>query len=66
MKLIVNGKENVINEMTFLGSFIGKHCPCPERVIVELNGQIVKRDNWENHVLKENDRLELITFVGGG
>jgi hypothetical protein len=28
--------------------------------------QIVKQDNWDNYILKDGDKLELLDFVGGG
>jgi sulfur carrier protein len=27
---------------------------------------IVKKDDWSNFILKKDDRLELLQFVGGG
>lgn len=38
----------------------------PETIVVEYNGVIINRDKWETVILKENDRLEIISFVGGG
>ena len=31
-----------------------------------VNMEIVKKDNWSNFIPKENDKLELLQFVGGG
>ncbi len=38
----------------------------PRTVAVERNGEIVRRDNWEITELLEEDKLEIIRFVGGG
>ncbi len=38
----------------------------PERVAVELNGDIVPRATFSERALKEGDRLEVVQFVGGG
>jgi thiamine biosynthesis protein ThiS len=38
----------------------------PSRIAVELNGEVVRRDNWAATVLSEEDRLEVVHFVGGG
>jgi sulfur carrier protein len=35
-------------------------------IIVELNGEIVSRENYENTPLTEGDRVEVVQFVGGG
>jgi hypothetical protein len=37
-----------------------------DRVAVELNRQIVPRDQWDKTSLSEGDRLEIVHFVGGG
>jgi len=33
---------------------------------VALNSVIVKKEKWDSHLLKEGDRLEFLSFVGGG
>jgi sulfur carrier protein len=38
----------------------------PERVILELNEAVIPRDRWTQIILMENDRLELVSLVGGG
>ena len=38
----------------------------PERVAVEMNRRIVKRDAWPTTVLEEGTTLEIVQFVGGG
>ena len=37
-----------------------------ERVVIELNKEIIKKDRYNSTSIKENDELEIITFVGGG
>ena len=36
------------------------------RVAVEVNGDIVPRDTHQDHALRDGDRIEIVTFVGGG
>ncbi len=38
----------------------------PVRVAVERNRDIVPRQSYANECLAEGDRLEIVTFVGGG
>ena len=38
----------------------------PARVAVELNGAIVPKAKYAETVVKENDTLEVVSFVGGG
>jgi thiamine biosynthesis protein ThiS len=37
-----------------------------DRVAVELNREIVPRDQWDRTQLADGDRLEIVHFVGGG
>lgn len=37
-----------------------------QRVAVELNGNIVKRSDFDKVVVKEDDSMEIVNFVGGG
>lgn len=38
----------------------------PRTVAVERNGAIVRRETWPDVKLEQEDRLEIIRFVGGG
>ena len=38
----------------------------PARIAIELNGTVIRRDQWPEIVLNEDDRLEIVHFVGGG
>lgn len=38
----------------------------PEKVVIELNTEIIRLENYYNTILKETDELEIISFVGGG
>lgn len=38
----------------------------PNRIVVELNGEIFQSTQFENLTLNENDRIEFIHFMGGG
>jgi sulfur carrier protein len=35
-------------------------------LVIELNRQIIKQDFWPTTELQEDDRLEMLSFVGGG
>lgn len=38
----------------------------PRLVAVEYNGEILHRQFWDETILQEGDRLEIVTIVGGG
>jgi len=67
MKLVVNGKESEFNtEFTVSELLFEQNVKMPEMVSVELNGQILKRSEFENTTLNEGDKVEFLYFMGGG
>ena len=69
MKISVNGKEEKIeleNENALLSStleFLGYK---QNTVVVELNDLIINSKKWDSEILKEGDKLEIVSIVGGG
>lgn len=37
-----------------------------DRVAVEVNGEIMRREGWASSAIQNGDRMELVHFVGGG
>lgn len=37
-----------------------------ERVVIELNRNILLKSHFKNTILKGDDKVEIVTFVGGG
>ncbi len=66
MKLKINGTESKMQDgITVLGLLKDLKIE-PERVAVEVNLQIVKKCNFNEHALKDGDSVEIVNFVGGG
>lgn len=65
MKLTVNGKLEETTASSLL-EFIHQKGISPEGIVVELNYNIVKKPDYQNIRLQEDDNLELLSFVGGG
>ncbi len=66
MILTINGRSKTIPDGASLQAAVASLCKSPDLVIAELNGTIIERARWAGTPLNANDRLELITFVGGG
>ena len=65
MNLTING-ENQISSAETLGALVERLGMKPDRVAIELNREIVPRDQWPQTPLHDGDRLEIVHFVGGG
>ena len=37
-----------------------------DRIAVEINGEIIKKSDYDNTVLNDGDKIEVVSFVGGG
>lgn len=66
MKITVNGQNKELSQAVNLKNIIETYCKNTQRVIAEVNGQIVKCSRWEQIVLNDGDTIELVSFVGGG
>jgi thiazole synthase len=65
MNLTVNGETQSSSAET-LGALVELLGMKPDRVAIELNREIVPRDQWQKTMLHDGDRLEIVHFVGGG
>jgi len=66
MKLMVNGEERECPAETTLAELIGDLGIKVKVMAAAVNMEVVRKDEWESRVLQENDRVELLHFVGGG
>ena len=65
MNITVNGKKEIVLTDT-IAAYIRDKGINPKALVVEHNGQVVVSDRWDQTPLGEGDRLELLSFVGGG
>jgi sulfur carrier protein len=66
MKLRVNGKEELAEDNIALLDYLLAKGINPAAVVVEHNYEVPKRENWKRLILKDNDNLEIVKFIGGG
>jgi len=65
MNLTINGELRSLPADT-LGSLLEHLSMKPDRVAIELNREIIPREEWPRTHLKDGDCLEIVQFVGGG
>lgn len=66
MKIIINGEEREFKDDATLQEILKELSLDGKVMAAALNMEIVKQTEWENCVLKDSDKLELLDFVGGG
>ncbi len=66
MTLTINGESREFNSISTLSDLVAQLGMKPDRVAVELNRELIRRDRWPETKLTEGDKLEIVHFVGGG
>ena len=63
--MIINGKKENLKDMTIKELLIS-HDLKEDHVVVEVNELIIEKSLYDNTILDQNSRIEIIAFVGGG
>lgn len=66
IEVIVNGEPQRVEEGKDLQCLIDELHIGDKVMAAAVNMEIVKKDRWSEHRLREGDRIELLHFVGGG
>lgn len=66
IQIRVNGEDKQAPSDCSLAALLVWLEVASERVAVELNKSIVRKRDWENTVVLDGARLEIVEFVGGG
>ena len=69
MKIKVNGKEKTLtlkDEEALLSSTLEFFGYSSNSIVVEVNDLIINSTKWGDEILKDGDRLEIVSIVGGG
>ncbi len=66
MNILVNGKPREVPEGTTIAALLGELELASRHVAVEVNLELVPRARHAEHRLRDEDRLEVVTLVGGG
>ncbi|AXX94095.1 MULTISPECIES: sulfur carrier protein ThiS [Arcobacter] len=66
MTLIVNGETKEFDNSSTLQDIITNLQIENKVMAAAVNMNIVKKDDWKNFIPKDNDKIELLQFVGGG
>lgn len=65
MKIWINGQREEIGPWTIDRLVADKELQAGS-LVVELNREIIKQNQWQEVYLQDGDKLELLSFVGGG
>ena len=66
MKIQLNGEPRLLSQARTIGELLEEIACPPQTVIVEHNGQALRRTEWAQAQLREDDRVEIVRIVAGG
>ncbi len=66
MQITLNGEKREVPDNVSVSGLLGFLAIQHQRVAVELNEMIVKKDRYAETVVKDGDSLEVVAFMGGG
>lgn len=66
IKILINGKKREIKENITISDLLKELNIKEEQVAVEVNLKIIDKKEFENVYIKENDKIEIVHFMGGG
>lgn len=62
----VNGETKKLLEKIPLAELLQREGYSSDKIAVELNGEIIPRSRYASVILTDADKLEIVSFVGGG
>jgi sulfur carrier protein len=65
VRIRLNGVETETGAETIAGLIEELRLP-PKAVLVEHNGEALRREEWNGHLLREGDAVEVLRVAAGG
>jgi len=66
LRININGEPREVKDDLSLPELISSLNLRPEQIAIELNQTVIRRVQWQATTLRDNDKLEIVHFVGGG
>ena len=66
LNVLINGESKTIPQNISILELLKTYKINMDRVVIEINKKILKKEDFQSTCLAENDRIEIVTFVGGG
>ena len=66
LRVYVNGESQEVQGSPSLAELITELDLPAARIAVEVNREVVRRGDWVSRMLQDEDKIEIVHFVGGG
>ena len=65
-KIQINGRKIALKQNLSISDVLKKYKINNKKVAIELNGKIIPQNKHSKKKLKNNDKIEIVQFIGGG
>jgi len=65
-KIQLNGRKVELSNKHSIATLLKKYKIDKKKIAIELNGKIINRNKYELICIKNNDKIEVVHFIGGG
>ena len=66
ISVTINGEKRAVPTEVNLDKLLELFYLPKQRVAIELNNTVVRRADWPETIIRDDDRVEVVHFVGGG
>ena len=66
MNIFINGKVSEVKKNINIQDILRMNNISDENIVVEINRTVISKMYWDDTRIEENDKIEIITAVGGG
>ena len=66
MHIVLNGKKFTINKKDTINILLKKIDIKSSKVAIEVNKVVIPKEKYRDFKFKKNDKVEVVTFIGGG
>ena len=66
MNIILNNESDEVHEGITIKEFLDDKKINTKYIAIEINKKIIPKSSYNNHELKDGDKIEIITAIGGG
>lgn len=65
-KIQLNGRKISVKQKLSVFDLLVRYKLDEKKIAIELNGKIINKKMYKKKMIKNNDKIEIVHFIGGG
>jgi len=66
MTIFINGEARELEGVETLSNLLDTLGLPKQRIAIEVNRKVIRKQEWDTAVIADQDKIEVVHFVGGG